>query len=102
MEYQIDLNRFCREIRSDRKDNLLDEIYETSGEKYLEKMLQKFAVGIPVRICEIDFSAFDEDDIVDLIDNKGREIDDLFCAFERIAEGFINCKPMAAKTKRFF
>ena len=103
MEYQINLKQLREELKSDRDRDFYHEIFETQGERYLhEHVIQKFASGIPVYIGDVDFSAFDEDDIVDLIDNKGREIDDLLCAFERIVNGFVKSKPLIAKKRCFF
>ena len=103
MEYKIDLNRFCSELLKRKVENEIDKIYDTAGERYLyENVIQKFIAGIPVYASDIDFSAFSEDDIVDLADNKSDKLYNAANGAIKIADGFLSSKPIAVRKRMFF
>ena len=53
-------------------------------------------------MSDIDFSAFTEDDIVNLADNKTYEIFNCVQGPFEIAEKFMKSKPIAAVKRKFF
>lgn len=103
MEYKMDLSRFCFELLNREVENDIEEICDTAGERYLyNSIIRKFITGAPVRVDDVDFSAFSEDDIVDLTDNKSAELYNIACGAFKIADGFIKSNPIAVKKRRFF
>ena len=103
MEYEFDLKGFCTAVRESRENNFVDRLCDTAGKRYLyNNVLQKFVSGVPVRLREIDLDAFDEDDIVDLLDNKSNEIDKVLRGASIIAENFCKSKAITVKTRKFF
>ena len=103
MEYEFDLRVFCTAVRESRENNFVDRLCDTPGKRYLyNNVLQKFVSGVPVRLREIDFDAFDEDDIVYLIDNESDGIDNALRGASIIVENFCKSKAITAKTRKFF
>lgn len=100
---EINLNNFCNAlIKGDRQTDA-EDICETDGEQYLyDNIISKFIAGIPVYMSDIDFSAFTEDDIIDLTDNKAYEIFNCMRGSFKIADGFMKAKPVAAVKRKFF
>ena len=100
---EINLNNFCDAlIKSDGQTDA-EDICETDGEQYLyDNIIPKFIAGIPVYMSDIDFSAFTEDDIIDLTDNKAYEIFNRLQDSFQIAAGFMKAKPVAAVKRKFF
>lgn len=103
MEYELDLKEFCSALRESEKDIFAEKIFNTPGEIYLyQNVIQKIAADVPVRICDIDFSAFEEDDIVDLIDHKGDDIEEYLFGASLIVDKVHNSKPLTATERKFF
>lgn len=103
MKYEIDLKSFCDALRESEESDFAGRLCDTPGERYLyDNVLQKFVSGVPVRICDIDFDAFDEDDIVELIDNKNDNIYKFLCGVSLIVENFCKSNALTAKTRKFF
>ena len=100
---EINLTNFCDALRkSDRKSDV-EDICETTGERYLiDNIISKFIFGTPVYMSDIDFSAFTEDDVVNLADNKTYEIFNCVQGPFEIAEKFMKSKPIAAVKRKFF
>ncbi len=102
MKYEIDLRSLCSAIR-ESEEEVIDRLFDTPGERYLyDNVLRKFVSGVPVRMCDIDFDAFDEDDIVELIDNKRDDIDEALRGASLIIENFCESPALTAKTRKFF
>lgn len=103
MEYEFDLKGFCTAARESKENDFVDRLCDTPGKRYLyNNVLQKFVSGVPVRLREIDLGAFDEDDIIDLIDNKSDEIDKALCGASMIAENFCKSKALTTRTRKYF
>ena len=103
MELQLDLTGFCSALRRSETETFADSLCTTPGQRYLlENVIHKFVTDTPVRICDIDFDAFDEEDIVDFIDNKGQEIDEHMCGAFVIAEKFQTSSALTTTKRKFF
>ncbi len=103
MELQLDLKGFCSALRRSETETFADSLCTTSGQRYLfENVIQKLVTDIPLRICDIDFDAFDEEDIVDLIDNKRQKLDEHMRGAFVIAEKFQKSKALTAVKRKFF
>lgn len=103
MKYEIDLKGFCTALRESEETDFAGRLCDTPGEKYLyDNVLQKFVFGIPVRMCDIDFDAFDEADIVEMIDNKRDDIDQSLRGAGLIVKSFCKSPALTAKTRKFF
>ena len=103
VKYEFDLSGFCTALRESEENDFDDMLCNTPGERYLcDNVLKKFVFGVPVRICDVDFDAFDEDDIVDLIDNRKDDIEETLCGVSLIVESFCKRKALTAKTRKFF
>lgn len=103
MELQLDLKGFCSALCRSEAENFADNLCSTPGQRYLvENVIQKLVTDIPLRICDVDFDAFDEEDIVDLIDNKGQKLDEHIRGAFVIAEKFQKSKAMTAAKRKFF
>ena len=103
MELQLDLKSFCSALRKSESGDFIENLCNTPGQRYLfESVIQKFVTNIPVRICDIDFDAFDEEDIVDLIDNREQEIDEHMRGALVIAEKFQKSTALTSAKRKFF
>ena len=103
MELQLDLKGFCSALRKSKSGDFIENLCNTPGQRYLfESVIQKFVTDIPVRICDIDFDAFDEEDIVDFIDNKEQEIDEHVRGAFVIAEEFQKSRALTTTKRKFF
>lgn len=103
MELQLDLTGFCSALRKSESESFTEKLCDTPGQRYLlENVIHKFVTDIPVRICDIDFDAFDEEDIVDFIDNKEQEIDEHVRGAFVIAEEFQKSRALTTSKRKFF
>lgn len=103
MDISIDIKDLCKNLAGATESDPAERLCETDGDRYLyENVLKPCIYDIPLRVCDIDFSAFTEDDIVSLIDDKTNIIDDMFYTVERINTVIGNCKPLAVSERRFF
>lgn len=103
MEFVFDLNRLCSELKKVDEDVGVREFCKTSGERYLYNNVVKPCVsGVELRFRDIDFDAFDEDDIANIIDERDEEIDMELCTVQRLVESFANGSALSAKKKKFF
>lgn len=103
MELVLDITRLCSELHNIGEDNGIRDFCDTPGEQYLyENVVKKCVSGTELRFCDIDFNAFDEDDIISIIDDKDNEIDADLCAAVHFVDAFEKSSALTAKTKRFF
>ena len=103
MELVLDVKRLCSELQNISEDDGVRDFCDTPGECYLyENVVKKCVTGIEFRYCDIDFDAFDEDDIVNIIDEKDDDIDADLCAAVHFVEAFEKSTALTSKTKRFF
>lgn len=103
MEFVFDLNRLCSELKKVDEDVGAREFCKTSGERYLYNNVVKPCVsGVELRFRDIDFDAFDEDDIANIIDERDEEIDMELCMVQRLVEAFANSSVRTSKKKKFF
>lgn len=103
MELVLDVSRLCTELHNISEDDGVRDFCDTPGEQYLyENVVKKCVTGEELRYCDIDFDAFDEDDIVNIIDEKDDAIDADLCAALNFVKAFEGSEALTSKTKRFF
>lgn len=101
-EYSIDLKKMCAALKQCDESNA-KPLWDTDGEEYLFKhIVPKCVFNQPLLISDIDFSAFNEDDIVNIVDNKSNLIDGAFHAVNTILESFSESSALSLNSKRFF
>ena len=85
--------------------NILEQIYEEwigTDYSHQDACLLYTSSGVELRFRDIDFDAFDEDDIANIIDERDEEIDMELCTVQRLVESFANGSALSAKKKKFF
>ncbi len=103
MDYKLDLKEMVKSFKKAAPDNGVLEFIETEGEQYIfENIFTKLSNGERLRISDIDFDAFDEDDITDIIDYKIDKMENKLRGSINIANIFITTPPLAVKSRRFF
>ena len=104
MKYVMDLKSLCAALRnSDRRPAFDAALCETEGEKYLyENVVQNILLKRPLRICDIDFDAFDEEDIVELVDNKTEYLEEHFRFAGELVKCFEKSSALAVQSRKFF
>ena len=102
MEYKLDISHLRASLkRADAQPDVPDYI-ETEGERYIfDHIIKRHTAGKPIFVGDIDLDAFDEDDIVSLIDDKADAIDAHYSSVARIVAIFAET-PAKATSKRFF
>lgn len=103
MELKINIKNLCKNLANADEGNDMECICDTDGCRYLyENVVKPCITGIPLRICDIDFSAFEEDDIVNLIDNKSEMIDNALCTVSRVVNAFCESKALVVSKNKYF
>ncbi len=103
MEYEINIKNLCSELRRSNTEDFADKLCDTQGQRYLYgNVVQKFVNNVPVRLCDVDFDAFTEEDIVELIDNKLGQIEEHVRGSAVIVKSFQNTKALTAAKRKFF
>ena len=98
----IDISKMRQEL-ADCQEFSEDEHDLTEGERYLkENVLYKCLYGIPLTVGEVNFDAFTEDDIVELIDITADDIEEKADRAYDIIRTFNDSKPQFTKEKLFF
>ena len=76
---------------------------ETEGEKYIfDKVIFKYISKQPIYVGDIDFDAFDEDDITTLIDDKCELIESRINTLHNIVNTFAEMPARVTTSKRYF
>ena len=103
MDMKMDIKKLYKNFSDADESDSTERICDTPGERYLyENVVKPCITGIPLRICDIDFSAFDEDDIVSIIDYKYEMIDDALCTVSRVVNAFCESKALTVSKNKFF
>ncbi len=104
MSMKLDINNFVSSLKKadDVSRELPDYIY-TEGEEYLYRnVIEKCISGEKIYANDIDFEAFDEDEIVSLIDDKGDEIYNGIYLVSNIINTIEKSPAMTVSSRRFF
>ncbi len=103
MNEQFIVQRFCDIMRCGELKDEDDDIFNTPGKKYLhEKVIKPIMNRMMLMLGEIDFDAFTENDITEIIDDDETEIIRSFSLLEHIVEKITEAKPLVTKKKIFF
>ena len=104
MEYNVDLQKLCNGLHNCEQGQIFfDEQIQTPGEHYLyEQILPKLLYDDPLLVGDIDFDAFSEDDIVDLIDNKTEYLEEHFRFIDELVKCFEKSSALAVQSRKFF
>lgn len=102
MELTLDLKKMCDNMKNAENQKELI-IFDTPGEEYVyENIVKKCVRDIPFTISEIDFSAFTEDDIVNIIDDKREKFEAELTSVYSVVEKFHDKPALTSTLKRFF
>ena len=101
---ELDINKFVSELK--QADDATDEVpyyIYTDGEEYIyDTVIQKCISGEMLYASDIDFNAFDEVDIVNLIDDKREEIcEDIYLVGD-IINTIEKTPALTAANRKFF
>lgn len=103
MEFAIDLNKMTQSMKMADADTGELDLIETEGEQYIvDNIFKKLLNERAVRVSDIDFDAFEEDDIVNIIDNKLYSLENRFRGVEKIAKFFMGAPPITLSSRQFF
>ena len=103
MDYTLDLEHMVSALKKADTRPIIPEFIETEGERYIfENVVLKYISKKPVHVGDIDFDAFDEDDIVSLIDDKSEFIEEKLGALHRIVDVFSKMPAKATRERKFF
>ena len=102
MDYKLDLPHLRASLKRANAQPTVPDFIETAGERYIyDYIITYHTAGEPIFVGDIDLDAFDEDDIVSLIDHKPDAIDAHYSSVTRIIAIFAET-PAKATSKRFF
>ena len=103
MDYTMDLGSFVSDLKSLQHYDGIPSFIDTYGEKYIfDEIVKRCIAQRPIRVEDIDFEAFDEDDIVSIIDDKKQDINDEFFSAMSIVDTFENKRAIPVQGRRFF
>ena len=84
-------------------ESSVPKFIETEGEKYIyDKVIFKYISKQPIYVGDIDFDAFDEDDITTLIDDKSELIEDRINTLHNIVNNFAEMPARVTTARRYF
>ena len=103
MEYTLDLGRMVSALKKADTVPEIPDFIESEGEKYIyDNVIMKYISKQPIYVGDIDFDAFDEDDITTLIDNKSDFIKGQFCTLHNIVNTFAEMPAMVTTVRKYF
>ena len=103
MKEAINLQKLCNALRHCEERNDDDVLFDTAGKRYLmEQVFPSLVFDRPLMVRDVDLDAFDEEDIVDLIDYRSNELDVHFCFASRMAKCFQESEALATRQPKFF
>mgnify|MGYP000566972727 CR=1 FL=1 len=103
MEYTLDLGRMVSALKKADTVPEIPDFIESEGEKYIyDNVIMKYISKQPIYVGDIDFDAFDEDDITTLIDNKSDFIEGQFCTLHNIVNTFAEMPAMVTTVRKYF
>lgn len=102
MDYNLDLPQLRASLKRADAQPAVPDFIETAGEQYIyDHIITRHTAGEPIHVDDIDLDAFDEDDIVSLIDDKSDAIDAHFSSVAHIVTTFAET-PAKTAARRFF
>lgn len=102
MDYKLDLPHLRASLKRANAQPTVPDFIETAGERYIyDYIITRHTAGEKIYVGSIDLDAFDEDDIVSLIDDKSDAIDAHFSSVARIITTFTET-PAKTAARRFF
>ena len=102
MDYKLDLPHLRASLKRANAQPTVPDFIETAGERYIyDYIITRHTAGEKIYVGSIDLDAFDEDDIVSLIDDKADAIDAHYSSVARIVAIFAET-PAKATAQRFF
>ena len=102
MDYKLDLPQLRASLKRANAQPTVPDFIETAGERYIyDHIITRHTAGEPIHVGDIDLDAFDEDDIVSLIDDKSDAIDAHFSSVAHIVTTFAET-PAKTAARRFF
>ena len=102
MDYKLDLPQLRASLKRADAQPTVPDFIETAGERYIyDHIITRHTAGEPIHVGDIDLDAFDEDDIVSLIDDKSDAIDAHFSSVAHIVTTFAEA-PAKTTTRQFF
>ena len=102
MDYKLDLPQLRASLKRANAQPTVPDFIETAGERYIyDHIITRHTAGEKICVGDIDLDAFDEDDIVSLIDDKSDAIDAHFSSVAHIVTTFAET-PAKTAARRFF
>lgn len=102
MDYKLDISHLRTSLKRADAQPAVPDYIETEGERYIfDHIIKRHTAGEPIFVGDIDLDAFDEDDIVSLIDDKSDAIDAHFSSVAHIVTTFTET-PAKTAARRFF
>ena len=102
MDYKLDILHLRALLKRADAQPTVPDFIETAGEQYIyDHIIARHTAGEPIYVGSIDLDAFDEDDIVSLIDDKSDAIDAHFSSVAHIVTTFTET-PAKTAARRFF
>lgn len=104
MSMELDVNNFVSALKKayDSTDEVPYYIY-TDGEAYIyNEIIKKSISGETIYVSDIDFEAFDEEEIVCLIDDRGEEIYNDIYLVGNIIDTIEKSPALTAANRKFF
>lgn len=103
MEYTLDLEHMVSALKKADTVPEVPDFIETEGEKYIfDNVIAKYISKQPIYVGDIDFDAFDEDDIVSLIDDKSELIEGRINSLHNIVNTFAQMPAKVAAERKYF
>ena len=103
MEYTLDLGRMVSALKKADSESSVPKFIETEGEKYIyDNVIAKYMSKQPIHVGDIDFDAFDEDDITTLIDDKSELIEGRINTLHNIVNTFAEMPARVTTSRRYF
>ena len=102
MDYKLDLPHLRASLKRADAQPTVPDFIETAGERDIyDHIITRHTAGEPIYVGSIDLDAFNEDDIVSLIDDKSDIIDAHFSSVAHIVTTFAET-PATTAARRFF
>ena len=102
MDYKLDLPHLRASLKRADAQPTVPDFIETAGDRYIyDHIITRHTAGEPIYVGDIDLDAFDEDDIVSLIDDKSDAIDAHLSSVAHIVTTFAET-PAKTTARRFF
>lgn len=103
MEYTLDLGRMVSALKNAETVPEEPDFIETEGERYIfDNVIFKYISKRPIYVGDIDFDAFNEDDITAIIDDKSEFIEDRINTLHNIVNTFAEMPARVTTSRRYF